>query len=298
MSEITGKNIIPDAPSWYVRGDTQNANYVVTLCSRKQIDQALISARQLIQQHGDAISETKSTATEKYAQLHFKTNSEQAWQLFQKLLTELDGTDIAAQPADWQPKKLLICDMDKTIVDAETLDEVAELVGIGKQVAQITEQAMRGEIDFHGALRERIKLLTGQPEKVFQDVVEATPINPGAAELIAQANASGMTTILISGGFEQVARPIAERLGFDAVCLAPGLPHGAAPVGRGVSPLAVDAVAVGGVALRIFVAGGPAGWAGLLGGAVSGDVPQAVAPEAPLDSGHIGGQGPFPLLDG
>ena len=107
--------------------------------------------------------------------------------------------------------------MDKTIVDAETLDEVAELVGIGQQVTQITDQAMRGEIDFHGALRERIKLLTGQPEKVFQEVLEATPVNPGAAELIAQANAHGMTTVLISGGFEQVARPIAQRLGFDAV---------------------------------------------------------------------------------
>lgn len=217
MSDVTAQTIIPDAPLWLVRGDTQTTDYVATLCVRSNVNTALVHTRELMQQHGYTINETASTASDKQAQLHFTADSAQAWQLFQALLTELDDVDSAVQPASWQPKKLLICDMDKTIVDAETLDEVAELVGIGQQVAQITEQAMRGEIDFHGALRERIKLLTGQPERVFQDVLEATPINPGAAQLITQAKANGMTTILISGGFEQVARPIAKRLGFDAV---------------------------------------------------------------------------------
>ncbi len=217
MSSVTAQTTTPDVPLWHVRGNTQTTEYVATLCASTNVDAALAHTRQLMQQHGYALNKATSTVTDKQAQLHFSANSEQAWQVFQALLAELHDVDTAVQPASWQPKKLLICDMDKTIVDAETLDEVAELVGIGQQVSQITEQAMRGEIDFHGALRERIKLLTSQPESVCRDVLEATPINPGAAELITQAKAHGITTILISGGFEQVARPIAERLGFDAV---------------------------------------------------------------------------------
>ena len=217
MKDVTAQTIVPDVPSWHFQDDTQSTDYVATLYAHTKVDAALTHTRQLMQQYGCAINDATSTASGKQAQLHFSADCEQAWQLFQALLTELHDADTAVQPIGWQPKKLLICDMDKTIVDAETLDEVAELVGIGQQVSQITEQAMRGEIDFHGALRQRIKLLSGQPEQVFQDVLEATPINPGAAELIAQAKANGITTVLISGGFEQIARPIAEQLGFDAV---------------------------------------------------------------------------------
>lgn len=217
MSKVTAPTVIPDVPLWLVRGDTQLTQYVATLCVRDNIAAPMARTQQLMQQHGCAINKDTSTITEKHCQLHFNANSTQAWQLFQQLLIELGDVDIAIQPMMWQPKQLLICDMDKTIVDAETLDEVAEQVGIGQQVAQITEQAMHGEIDFHGALRQRIKLLAGQQEHIFHQVMEATPINPGATALITQAKMHGITTILISGGFAQVAQPIARRLGFDAV---------------------------------------------------------------------------------
>ncbi len=217
MNNIDPSAITPGVPLWHAQGDTKTIDYVATLCAHSPLAAALAHSGQLMQQHGCTLNQATSKIHRQHAQLHFSANSTQAWQLLQALLAELHDVDTAVQPVSWQPKKLLICDMDKTIVDAETLDEVAEQVGIGQQVSQITERAMRGEIDFHAALKQRIKLLSGQPEQVFQTVLEATPINPGAAALITQARAHGMATILISGGFEQVARPIAEQLGFDAV---------------------------------------------------------------------------------
>jgi phosphoserine phosphatase len=111
--------------------------------------------------------------------------------------------------------RLLICDMDMTIVAAETLDEVAARLGLGERVATITARAMRGEIDFDSALRERIAMLAGQPEQVFHDIVDDLQLDPGASELLTAAKAAGVHCVLVSGGFVQVVEPIARRLGFD-----------------------------------------------------------------------------------
>jgi len=107
--------------------------------------------------------------------------------------------------------------MDMTIVDAETLDEVAASLGLGEKIAAITKRAMYGEIDFRAALRERIAMLAGQPERVFHDIVGKLELNPGAEALLAGARAAGVHTILVSGGFAQVADAVALRLGFDEV---------------------------------------------------------------------------------
>jgi phosphoserine phosphatase len=129
----------------------------------------------------------------------------------------LQATDVYLQPQSSEPIRLLICDMDMTIVAAETLDEVAAELGMGERIAAITTRAMRGEINFDEALRERIGMLAGQPEQVFHEVASSLKLNPGASELLAAAKAAEVHCVLISGGFAQVADPIALRLGFDEV---------------------------------------------------------------------------------
>jgi phosphoserine phosphatase len=141
----------------------------------------------------------------------------EAWALLQCLRARLDHADVYIQPRDEPGKRLLICDMDMTIVAAETLDEVAARLGLGERIAAITKRAMFGEIDFDAALRERIAMLAGRPEQVFVDIAGELELNPGAEALIAGARAAGVRTILVSGGFAQVAEPVAARLGFDAV---------------------------------------------------------------------------------
>ncbi len=140
-----------------------------------------------------------------------------SWSLLQRLRQALERIDVYVQPAAERGKKLLICDMDMTIVAAETLDEVAAELGLGDKIAAITARAMHGEIDFNDALRERIAMLAGQSEQVFHEVASSMAFNPGAGELIAAANEAGLHTILISGGFAQVAEPVATTLGFDEV---------------------------------------------------------------------------------
>ncbi|MGD8348375.1 MAG: phosphoserine phosphatase SerB, partial [Gammaproteobacteria bacterium] len=147
--------------------------------------------------------------------LDFECTPAAAWSLLERLRAGLHEADVYLQPRDELGKRLLICDMDMTIVAAETLDEVAAKLGLGDEIAAITERAMNGELDFDAALRERIAMLAGRPEQVFRDIVGELELNPGAEALLAGAKAAGVHTILVSGGFEQVAGPVAQRLGFD-----------------------------------------------------------------------------------
>ena len=113
-------------------------------------------------------------------------------------------------------KKLLIADMDSTIINCECLDELADMAGIKAKVSAITERAMKGEIEFAGALRERVGLLKGLPlealERVWRDRVR---LIPGATALVATMKAHGAHTLLVSGGFAFFAARVAEATGFD-----------------------------------------------------------------------------------
>ena len=124
--------------------------------------------------------------------------------------------DIAIQPLADRRKKLLVADMDSTMIGQECIDELADLVGLKAHVSAITERAMRGEIAFEPALRERVALLKGLPASVVSDVI-ATRITPtpGARALIGTMRAHGAHTVLVSGGFSLFTREIAEMIGFD-----------------------------------------------------------------------------------
>jgi phosphoserine phosphatase len=112
-------------------------------------------------------------------------------------------------------KKLLIADMDSTIINVECLDELADMAGLKPQIAAITERAMRGELDFEAALRERVGMLKGLKLSALERTyAERVRLNPGARNLIATMRAHGAHTMLVSGGFGFFTRRVAEAAGF------------------------------------------------------------------------------------
>src|ERR1700761_2884947 len=125
--------------------------------------------------------------------------------------------DCIAQPVEHRRKRLLIADMESTIIEQEMLDEIADLKGIKPQIADITARAMNGEIDFAGALNERVALLAGLPEREIDALMQRITFMPGARELVRTMRANGARTLLVSGGFTLFADQVAATLGFDFV---------------------------------------------------------------------------------
>jgi phosphoserine phosphatase len=125
--------------------------------------------------------------------------------------------DAVVQPAAGRRKKLFLADMDSTMIGQECIDELADYAGLKAHVAAITERAMRGEIAFEPALRERVALLEGLPVTVIEEVLrERIRLTPGARSLVATMRAHGAHTCLVSGGFTLFADRIAAMIGFDA----------------------------------------------------------------------------------
>lgn len=124
--------------------------------------------------------------------------------------------DVIVQPRAFRRKRLFLADMDSTMIAQECIDELAAEVGLKEHVAAITERAMRGEIDFEPALRERVALLEGLPESVVAQVLETRiTLTPGGPALLRTLRREGAYAALVSGGFTVFTGPIARRLGFD-----------------------------------------------------------------------------------
>ncbi len=123
--------------------------------------------------------------------------------------------DYALQSTATREKKLLVSDMEMTLVQNEFLDDIAELTGIGEQVKAITARAMNGEIDFAGSLRARLELLKGQPASVLEEAWKGMKLMPGAKTLFATLKAQGVRTIIVSGGFTIFTSRVREILGAD-----------------------------------------------------------------------------------
>ena len=129
-----------------------------------------------------------------------------------------EPVDVIVQPAAHRAKRLLVADMDSTLIGQECVDELAAYAGVGDRVAAITERAMRGEIAFEPALRERVKLLAGLSESVIADVLrERIMLSPGARTLAVTMRARGAYVAIVSGGFRQFtaarSRPDRRRRG-------------------------------------------------------------------------------------
>ena len=127
------------------------------------------------------------------------------------------GVDVIVQPVAIREKGLLIADMDSTMITVECIDELADYAGIKPQIAEITERAMRGELGFEGALRERVALLKGlDADAIDRCRAERVRIMPGAKALVRTMKARGARTLLVSGGFTRFTAPVADEIGFDA----------------------------------------------------------------------------------
>jgi phosphoserine phosphatase len=129
------------------------------------------------------------------------------------------GIDIAIQISGLNrfARKLVVMDVDSTLISQEVIDLLAEASGVGQEVRAITESAMRGELDFETSLRKRVALLKGQSESIIADVAKAVTLTPGARTLIRTLKKLGHGVGLVSGGFSQVVDPIAKQLGIEHV---------------------------------------------------------------------------------
>lgn len=122
--------------------------------------------------------------------------------------------DAIAQAADGRRKRLLLADMDSTIVTSETLDELAAFAGLKDEISAITRRAMNGELDFEGALRERVGMLKGLSVGALEETWKATELMDGAAELVATMRANDARCVLVSGGFTFFTSRVADLVGF------------------------------------------------------------------------------------
>lgn len=139
---------------------------------------------------------------------------ENRWEVWEGL--QALRVDMVVQKTEGRRKRLLIADMDSTMIRQECIDELADEAGVGARVAEITARAMNGELDFEGALRERVGLLRGLPEAVIAQVLrDRITLMPGGRVLLATMKANGAYAALVSGGFTAFTSAVAETLGFD-----------------------------------------------------------------------------------
>ena len=159
---------------------------------------------------GDAVWLDPGVAAE-FAVAAVPENRWQVWDGLQSI-----GIDLVVQPATGRKKRLLIADMDSTMIQQECIDELADAAGVGAHVAGITARAMNGELDFEHALRERVGLLAGLDATVIDSVIrDRITLMPGGAVLLATMKANGAYAALVSGGFTAFTGHIAAVLGFD-----------------------------------------------------------------------------------
>jgi len=174
------------------------------------LDPALVESLRNAWGGGDAVWLSPDEAAE------FPLNSvpSNQWSVW----SDLQGMniDLVIRPAGDRKKKMLLADMDSTMIRQECIDELAEVAGVGDQVREITARAMNGELDFEGALTERVGLLAGLDAGVIQRVIEdRIQFTPGGETLVNTMKANGTYTVLVSGGFTSFTEYVATTLGFD-----------------------------------------------------------------------------------
>ncbi len=138
---------------------------------------------------------------------------------FMQLADELDDVDIAYQENNVyrRNRRLVAFDMDSTLIQVEVIDELAKRAGVGKQVAELTERAMRGEMDFKTSLGQRVALLKGMPESVLAEVAATMKLTDGVERLMSTLRRLGYKTAILSGGFTYFGHALQRRFGFDYV---------------------------------------------------------------------------------
>ncbi len=188
--------------------------FIATIIAAERLEKGeLSSAVTLLREIGCEIQDIGPVQDNKAADIWFDGDPEMA----DGAMTSLRKTsDVGILPAENRRKKLLISDMDSTMITVECIDELADYAGIKDKIAEITERAMQGELDFEEALRGRIALLRGLDERAINQCLnERVQIMPGAQILVKTMRTLGAETILVSGGFTSFAEPVAENIGFE-----------------------------------------------------------------------------------
>ncbi|MDG1077058.1 MAG: phosphoserine phosphatase SerB, partial [Planktotalea sp.] len=185
--------------------------FTATFIAKKgALEPALVTSVQSAWGGGDAVWLAPDEAAE-FEVARIPDNRWEVWSDLQDL-----GVDLVVQPSGGRRKKMLLADMDSTMIQQECIDELADEAGVGERVAAITAAAMNGELDFDGALRERVGLLKGLPESVIGDVLDKRiTLMPGGPVLLATMKAHGAYAALVSGGFTAFTAAISKTLGFD-----------------------------------------------------------------------------------
>ncbi|MAY33298.1 MAG: phosphoserine phosphatase SerB [Rhodovulum sp.] len=187
--------------------------YIVTLLSNPKnptLTPATVDALRNAWGGGDA----QWLAPDEAAEFAIEIVPENRWDVWSDM--QPMGVDMVVQPAEGRKKKMLLADMDSTMIEQECIDELADEAGVGERVKDITARAMNGELDFEGALKERVGLLKGLDEAVIAHVL-ATRITfmPGGRALLSTMKANGAYAALVSGGFTAFTQNVAGELGFD-----------------------------------------------------------------------------------
>lgn len=204
-------------------------SYVLTFLSKDYVPQKLEAAISLLKRHDLDVQQVKLLSANPSAQEHIpavlEISASGSIPDLQKLRNELfqlsnqQETDLVFQPDDLfrRHRRIAVFDMDSTLIQAEVIDLLAEVQGIGDQVSQITERAMRGELDFNQSFTKRLAMLKGLDESVLANIAESLPITPGAERLINTLKLLGYHTVIISGGFVYFARYLQDKLGIDEI---------------------------------------------------------------------------------
>ncbi len=214
--------------------DTELKKFVVTLLSHEITHQQVLKVNQILADHGVIISSIKDLTNDE--PLNLKSTSKRISSclelqasavsvnrdLLKEALLEVSDEltlDIVVQPNSVyrRHRRLAVFDMDSTLIKAEVIDLLADAAGVGHKVAEITERAMQGELDFNESFRERLAMLKGLDESVLVGIAENLKIMDGAERLISSLNKLGYTTAILSGGFTYFARYLQAKLGVDHI---------------------------------------------------------------------------------
>jgi len=228
---VVTSTVSPESYSQWVEAQGQ-ARYIITLLARKITSDQLARVTKVIAHHGLNIAGINRLsgriplgelpALSKACVEFSARGSLQDSAAFRRELLEVAGAlevDLAFQQDNMyrRNRRLVAFDMDSTLVEAEVIDELAKLAGVGEQVSAITERAMRGEIDFSESFRTRVALLEGLQESALEQVAGQLKITEGAEHLISTLRTLGYKTAILSGGFTYFARHLQARLGMDYV---------------------------------------------------------------------------------
>jgi phosphoserine phosphatase len=211
-------------------GQQGKPRYIITLLGRKLSASMIAHVAQVVSRHGlniDSITRLSGRFSLRSANPHRRacveftvrgeTNDLSALRQDLLEISNQDEVDVAFQADDLyrRNRRLIVFDMDSTLIQVEVIDELAKAAGVGEAVAEITESAMRGEIDFNESFRRRMALLKGLDESVLQGIADNLPITEGAERLISNLKRLGYQVGILSGGFTYFASHLQKKLGVD-----------------------------------------------------------------------------------